>query len=226
MAHRVKEFTDFLRRFGEIEVFEWDFLSAPREESKTETGESEPESVGAIKRLANLQVAEWELKDVLPVIKQTANKEIDITSFLRRAAQTKVIEWDFRSLLPSTDTGKDHQPDPEKPTEKQLGKSELQAATDRLRNFLQYVAVNLIDEPKHAQLKVTELGPNRLRFKLILMKKDVAMLIGKNGFTASAIRGLLKAAAEAHGIHALLQIHSHEDEIALMAKEDAPMQQR
>ncbi|NJM38171.1 MAG: KH domain-containing protein [Akkermansiaceae bacterium] len=102
----------------------------------------------------------------------------------------------------------------------------MQAVINHLRNFLQYVAVNLIDEPKHAQLKVTELGPDRLRFKLVLTKKDVAMLIGRNGFTASAIRGLLKAAAQARGIQALLQIHSHEDEIALMAREDAEMQQQ
>jgi uncharacterized protein len=220
MPHRVKELTDFLRRFGEIEVFEWDFRKAKKSEAE------ELQTDGPIKRLANLQVADWELKDVLPAIKKTANTEIDITSFLHRAAQTKVIEWDFRSILPSASTADSPQPTSEKPVEKRLEKSELLAATDRLRNFLQYVAVNLIDEPKHAQLKVTELGPNRLRFKLVLMKKDVAMLIGRNGFTASAIRGLLKAAAEAHGIHALLQIHSHEDEIALMAKEDAEMSQR
>ncbi|NJM38172.1 MAG: hypothetical protein HC845_10135 [Akkermansiaceae bacterium] len=114
MAHRVKEFTDFLRRFGEIEVFEWDFRSAP--EKKVQ--ESELELADRIKRLANLQVADWELKDVFPAIKQTASKEIDIKSFLRRAAQTKVIEWDFRSLLTSGDPTRDQPPTPEKITEK------------------------------------------------------------------------------------------------------------
>ncbi len=94
----------------------------------------------------------------------------------------------------------------------------MQAVTDRLKNFLQYVAVNLIDEPSQAQLKVAELGPKRLRFKLVLAKQDVAMLIGRNGFTASAIRSVLKAAAEREGVQVSLQIHSHEEEAELLAR--------
>jgi predicted RNA-binding protein YlqC (UPF0109 family) len=97
----------------------------------------------------------------------------------------------------------------------------MQAVTDRLKNFLQYVAVNLIDEPAQAQLKVAELGPKRLRFKLILAKPDVAMLIGRNGFTASAVRGILKAAAEREGVQVSLQIHSREEEEELLAREAA-----
>ena len=89
--------------------------------------------------------------------------------------------------------------------------------TDRLKNFLQYVAVKLIDEPAQAQLKVAELGPKKLRFKLVLAKADVAMLIGRNGFTASAIRNVLKAAAEKEGVQVSLQIHSHEEEAEMLA---------
>ena len=94
----------------------------------------------------------------------------------------------------------------------------MQAVTDRLKNFLQYVAVNLIDEPAQAQLKVAELGPKRLRFKLVLAKPDVAMIIGRNGFTASAIRSVLKAAADREGVQVTLQIHSHEEEAELLAR--------
>ncbi len=96
----------------------------------------------------------------------------------------------------------------------------MQAVTDRLKNFLQYVAVNLIDEPTQAQLKVAELGPKKLRFKLILAQQDVAVLIGRNGFTASAIRSVLKAAADREGVQVSLQIHSHEEEAELSAKSD------
>lgn len=96
----------------------------------------------------------------------------------------------------------------------------MQAVTDRLKNFLQYVAVKLIDDPSQAQLKVTELGPKRLRFKLVLAKVDVAMLIGRNGFTASAIRSVLKAAAEREGVQVSLQIHSHEEEAEMLARGD------
>lgn len=97
----------------------------------------------------------------------------------------------------------------------------MKEVTDKLRNFLQYVAVKLIDEPSQAQLKVAELGPKRLRFKLVLAQTDVAALIGRNGFTASAIRSVLRAAADREGVQVSLQIHSHEEEAELMAREGA-----
>ncbi len=95
----------------------------------------------------------------------------------------------------------------------------MKTVTDKLRNFLQYVAVKLIDDPSQAQLKVAEVGPKRLRFKLVLAQADVAMLIGRNGFTASAIRSVLKAAAEREGVHVSLHIHSHEEEAEMMSRE-------
>lgn len=97
----------------------------------------------------------------------------------------------------------------------------MQAVTDRLRNFLQFIAIKLIDEPGQAQLKVAELSPKRMRFKLVLAQADVAMLIGRNGFTASAIRSVLKAAADREGVQVTLQIHSHEEEAELLARGDA-----
>ena len=39
----------------------------------------------------------------------------------------------------------------------------MQLVTDQIRNFLQYIAVQFIEFPAEAQLKVTELGPKRLR---------------------------------------------------------------
>ena len=97
----------------------------------------------------------------------------------------------------------------------------MEPVTERLRNFLQYVAVKLIDDPSRAQLKVAELAPKKLRFKLVLAKEDVAMLIGRNGFTASAIRNVLKAAAEKEGVQVNLQIHSHEEEADFLARGEA-----
>jgi len=95
----------------------------------------------------------------------------------------------------------------------------MKTVTDKLKNFLQYVAVKLIDDPAQAQLKVAEVAPKRLRFKLVLAQADVAMLIGRNGFTASAIRSVLKAAAEREGVQVSLQIHSHEEEAEMTARE-------
>jgi predicted RNA-binding protein YlqC (UPF0109 family) len=77
---------------------------------------------------------------------------------------------------------------------------------------------NLIDEPGHAKINVQEIAANVMRFRLVMLKKDTAMLIGLEGHTASAIRNLLKAAAAMHGVQALLEIHSHEQETALAYK--------
>jgi predicted RNA-binding protein YlqC (UPF0109 family) len=96
----------------------------------------------------------------------------------------------------------------------------MQAITDKLRGFLQYVAVQFIEHPAQAELKVTELGPKKLRFKLVLTQSDVALLIGRNGFTASAIRSVMKAASDREGVHATLHIHSHEEEAELLARGD------
>lgn len=94
----------------------------------------------------------------------------------------------------------------------------MEPVTERLRNFLQYVAVKLIDDPGQAQLKVAELAPKKVRFKLVLAKADVAMLIGRNGFTASAIRNVLKIIAEKEGVQVNLLIHSHEEEAEMMSR--------
>ncbi|MGA0900104.1 MAG: KH domain-containing protein [Luteolibacter sp.] len=88
----------------------------------------------------------------------------------------------------------------------------MEAVTQNLKAFLQYVAVHLIEDPSKATLKVAELGPNKLRFKLILAGSDVALMIGRNGFTASAIRSLMKVAGEKVGVQVSLLIHSHEEE--------------
>lgn len=94
----------------------------------------------------------------------------------------------------------------------------MEPVTERLRNYLQYVAVKLIDDPSQAQLKVAELAPKKVSFKLVLSKADVAMLIGRNGFTASAIRNVLKAGADKEGVQVSLQIHSREEEEEMMAR--------
>ncbi len=88
----------------------------------------------------------------------------------------------------------------------------MRETTDQIKEFLQFIALQFIKHPEQAQLRVTESEENRVSFRLIVAQPDVAMLIGRNGFTASAIRNILKAAATRDGIHASLQIHSHEEE--------------
>lgn len=97
----------------------------------------------------------------------------------------------------------------------------MNPTTEKVRSFLQYVAVKLIDEPSQAQLKVAELGANKVRFKLVLAQPDVAALIGKNGFTVAAIRNVLRAATDQAGVQVSLMIHSHEEEAELVSRGEA-----
>jgi uncharacterized protein len=93
----------------------------------------------------------------------------------------------------------------------------MQEVTEQMRNFLQFIALQFINHPDQAQLKVAEASESHIRFRLIVSQPDIAILIGKNGFTASAIRNVLKAAAIREGITATLQIVSHEEEQQRMA---------
>jgi len=88
----------------------------------------------------------------------------------------------------------------------------MQDVTEQIRNFLQFIALQFINHPDQAQLKISEASETHIRFRLIVAQQDIAILIGKNGFTASAIRNVLKAAAIREGINATLQIISHQEE--------------
>ncbi|MFK7911731.1 MAG: KH domain-containing protein [Akkermansiaceae bacterium] len=88
----------------------------------------------------------------------------------------------------------------------------MRETTDQIKDFLQFIALQFIKHPEQAQLRVAEADDKRVSFRLVVAQSDVAMLIGRNGFTASAIRNVLKAAAYRDGIHVSLQIHSHEEE--------------
>lgn len=199
MPKRISKVASSLKHLGEIQVNEWDFMSLMNRDI------SELELTRSLRRLGNLQVMEWDFKTVLPAVNKLANKEVDLIRFVKRTAQYKVIDWDFRSA-PKTEGNA---------AAERITDEEMQAVIVRLKSFLEYVVVNLIDEPGHAQIKVQQIGPNVLRFKLVLVKRDVAMLIGREGHTAAAIRSILKSAAGMNGVQALLQIHSHEQETAL-----------
>lgn len=97
----------------------------------------------------------------------------------------------------------------------------MREITDQIRGFLQFVALQFIDHPKKAELRVAEVGAKHLSFRLILHHEDVALLIGRGGFTAGAIRSVLSAAAERQGVKVTLRIHSVEEEQQRMAELEA-----
>jgi predicted RNA-binding protein YlqC (UPF0109 family) len=143
---------------------------------------------------------EWDFGTALPTVHKLAHREVDVIGWVKRAARFKVMEWDFRSTLQGAGDPSEV-PDP----------GEMQELIVRLRSFLHFVAMNLIDEPDRAEIRIQEIGPGVVRFKLVVAEKDLKTMLGRDGSTASAVRNLLKAAALADGAHALLEIHSHEE---------------
>lgn len=199
-----------LKQLGDIQINDWDFMGLLNKDIK------DLQVAKSLRRLGNIQVMEWDFKDALPAMKKTANMEVDLVDIFRRAASYKVMEWDFRKPFQSGHSR--HQDGTLCPV---ISKEQLRALIDRLKNFLQFVAVNLIDEPAHAQIKVAVLRENVLRLRLVMINRDVSKLIGREGHTAAAMRNVLKEVGKAHGVHVLLEIHSHAREMELIAAEEA-----
>jgi len=198
-------------KLEETQVADWNFATLLHTDIK------EIEIGTSLRRLGNIRVMEWDFKNVIPAVKKTANIEIDLIGGIRRVANYKVMEWDFKASTPTEDPPAP--PTPKKRTKKKKKPPETQVLIEHLKNFLQYVAVNLIDEPTHAQIKVMAISPGVLRLKLVLVKRDVAMLIGMEGHTAAAIRSVLKAVGRKSGVDVLLQILSHEEDVSLVARD-------
>lgn len=212
MRNKFSKIATSLKEIGDIHVNEWDFMALLHKDI------NEIEFTRSLRKLANFQVMEWDFRTVLPAVSKLASQQIDLVDLVKRTANFKVMEWDFRSALPTE--AKPAAAETAEATESvavYVNQVEMRVIVDRLKNFLHYVATNLIDDPDHARIKSEEIAPNVIRFRLVLAKRDVPVLIGKDGQTASTIRNILKAAAGKHGVHALLQIHSHEEEMALIA---------
>lgn len=199
MPKRISNLASSLRQLGEIQVNDWDFMALMNKDI------SELEFTRSLKRLGSIRVMEWDFRTVLPAVNKLARQEVDLMDLLKRTARYKVMEWDFRTVThPNKET---------EPAEPAADPQEIDTLILGLKNFLEYVVVNILDDPGHARIDVQKIQANVLRFKLVLMKRDAAVLIGKDGLTAAAIRNTMKAAAGLHGVHALLEILSHEEEM-------------
>ena len=88
----------------------------------------------------------------------------------------------------------------------------MHPAVEQIRQYLQLIALQFVQHPEQAELRVAESPQgDAVRFRLILEKTDVARIIGRNGMTASAIRSLAKAAGGKHGIKVIVHMLSHEE---------------
>jgi predicted RNA-binding protein YlqC (UPF0109 family) len=74
-----------------------------------------------------------------------------------------------------------------------------------MREFLEFVARHLVDNPEMVALEQEE-RENRVVFRLKVGQYDVGKVIGKKGRTAYAIRTLLAAIAAKEGKRAILEI--------------------
>lgn len=205
MSSRASKIASSLKQLGEIQVNDWDFMGL------LNTDIENLEITRSLRKLGQIQVADWDFKDVLPAVKKVAHQEVDVVDLLKRTANYKVLDWDFRH------------PSPESAAEekKRADLSGLKDVSTRLTNFLEYVLVNLIEDPDTARILVTPLVPTGLRFKVVLAKRDLAMLIGRDGQSAAAIRGIMKSVGREHAVEVVLNMHSHEEEATLLARDAA-----
>jgi predicted RNA-binding protein YlqC (UPF0109 family) len=74
-----------------------------------------------------------------------------------------------------------------------------------MREFLEYVAKQLVDNPDAVQITEEE-KDNKIIFKIKVAQADIGKIIGKQGRTAQSMRVLLSAVAAKIGKRALLEV--------------------
>jgi uncharacterized protein len=74
-----------------------------------------------------------------------------------------------------------------------------------MRDFIEYIAKQLVDNPEAVSL-VDEEKEGRVILKLKVGEADVGKIIGRKGRTAQAMRVLLSAVAAKNGKRAMLEV--------------------
>ena len=77
-----------------------------------------------------------------------------------------------------------------------------------------YVVASLIEQPQQASIVVGTTASGTISYKIYLAPDDLRQVIGKNGFTISAIRSLVNVAAQKHGVKVSLHVNSAEEAFA------------
>jgi len=148
-----------------------------------------------LKDLPNLRVTDWELKD-LPNLRVTDWELSDIINY-------RVTEWELSDLLGRRQRGKAVAP----PSAR-----EMDRLGDSLASFIRFTSKNLIDETNQAEITITKTSASSLMIKLILSRRDAAAIIGHGGHTAAAIRNIVKETARSKGARAYFRILTREEE--------------
>jgi uncharacterized protein len=74
-----------------------------------------------------------------------------------------------------------------------------------LKDVLEYIAKNLVDEPDAVEIEVVESGDS-MTFRLTVALDDMGKVIGRRGRTARAIRDVMRAAGTRAGVQAMVEI--------------------
>jgi predicted RNA-binding protein YlqC (UPF0109 family) len=83
--------------------------------------------------------------------------------------------------------------------------SDEKATDGRMKNLLEHVAKQLVDDPT-AVVVTEELDGNFIKLHLTVAEGDVGKVIGRGGRIAKAIRALLKVMATRDGTQVNLEI--------------------
>ncbi len=88
----------------------------------------------------------------------------------------------------------------------------MQQLVETIGKYLLTVTSPLLKHPEKAQLRVAQAKDyDMVRFRLVVDREDVPVLIGRNGMMASAIRSLAKAAGEKRGVRVVVRILSNDE---------------
>ena len=74
-----------------------------------------------------------------------------------------------------------------------------------MKEVLEYVARNLVDDPDTVEVTVVE-GERSMILQLRVAPDDMGKVIGKGGRTARAIRSVVRAAGTRQGVSTLVEI--------------------
>lgn len=74
-----------------------------------------------------------------------------------------------------------------------------------LQEFLEYVIGNLVDHPEKASVLHEQEGGKDV-YLVRVSQEDMGKIIGRNGYTISAIRSIFQAAAQKHRVKATLKV--------------------
>ncbi|HMS65348.1 MAG TPA: KH domain-containing protein [Ignavibacteria bacterium] len=75
-----------------------------------------------------------------------------------------------------------------------------------MKEFLEFIAKNLVDKPEAVSVKEIIEDENRIKFILEVDDAETGKIIGKTGKTAKSIRTLLSAVAAKQGKRVTMEI--------------------